>query len=74
MRLLRLPPLLTPTGWRMRRAARDVRRLVENVARARYEAHERGRPTRAMTSSACSSPRAIPRRARNSASTNWSIT
>jgi cytochrome P450 len=44
MRLLRLPPLLTPTGWRMRRAARDVRRLVENVARARYEAHERGRP------------------------------
>jgi cytochrome P450 len=41
MRLLRLPPLLTPTGWRMRRAARDVRRLVENVARARYEAHER---------------------------------
>jgi cytochrome P450 len=44
MRLLHLPPLLTPTGWRMRRATRDVRRLVEDLARPRYEADRAGRP------------------------------
>ena len=44
MRLLRLPPLLTPTGWRMRRATRDVRRMVEGLARARYEADRGGTP------------------------------
>ena len=44
MRLLRLPPLLTPAGWRVRRATIDVRRLVERLARQRYEADQRGEP------------------------------
>ena len=47
MRLLRLPPLLTPTGWRVRRAARDVRRLVEGLARERFDADRRGQADQA---------------------------
>ena len=46
LRLLRLPPLLTPTGWRMKRATADLRRLVESLARERYEADRRGKPDR----------------------------
>jgi cytochrome P450 len=44
LRLLRVPPLLTPTGWRIRRATGDLRRLVEGLARERYEADRGGRP------------------------------
>jgi cytochrome P450 len=42
--LLRLPPLLTPTGWRMRRATADLRRLVERLTRARYDSDRSGKP------------------------------
>jgi cytochrome P450 len=42
MQAFRVPSLLAPAGWRVRRAGRDIRAMVGSLARERYDAFHRG--------------------------------